>query len=60
MKSRSFIPQIEIEGHANLNFDEKENTTFIGTSMDFYGNILLDPPPTDFKSAVKVYEKSSL
>ena len=50
------IPQIQIEGSANFNLTEDEEQVKRTMEFTFYGDILLDSPPSTFEDAVEVYK----
>ena len=51
------VPRIEISGQAEFELNEEELQTAKTMSMTFYGDVLLDPPPSTFEDAIKVYKE---
>ena len=51
------IPQIQIEGNASFNLTEDEKEVSRTMEFNFYGDTLLDHPPSTFEDAIEVYKK---
>ena len=51
------IPSFSIEGHASVNFQEDEEEVRKYMTLTFYGDTILDNPPTTFEDAVTVYKE---
>ena len=51
------IPSFSIGGDASVNFTEVEKEVRKYMSLTFYGDTILDNPPTTFEDAVAVYKK---
>ena len=54
------IPQIEISGQADFKLNEDQQEVSNTMSLSFYGDVLLDPPPSTFEDAIKVYKELPL
>ena len=51
------IPQIEIGGSADFGLNEDQTEVSNTMSLSFYGDVLLDPPPSTFEDAIRVYKE---
>jgi len=51
------IPGLKIDGDASLNLTEKEKTFYEDVSLEFKGDVILNPIPTNLLEASTVYKK---
>merc|ERR1739848_623646 len=49
------LPSMEIDGKAQVNFNETENTTRHTLSFKFHGDAKLDKTPTSFNEAIDIF-----
>jgi len=51
------IPQFQVNGSASFNLTEEEDEISKTMSLTFYGDVLLNPPPSTFEDAIAVYKE---
>merc|ERR1712173_208359 len=53
------IPGLAIEGQADIDLNENENTFDRNVNFKYRGDAIIDPPPGNYKQAVETYKQFS-